>query len=185
MVHRETKSGLTANELRQEQGLILLSCWTRDGLSKDTIAEKLGISRMTLYNWEEKYPEIKEALSKSKEIIDYEVENALLKAALGYRAVETKTIISGSQNKSGNRVVKIEKVEKEVGPNVTACLAWLNNKKPKEWHKNRENEVEISDEMNNVTINIIKHRDKEEDLDEWKDIDTSKDDWSEFEESEE
>ena len=41
--------------------------------------------------------------------------------------------------------------------------------------------------MNNVTINIIKHRDrdKEEDLDEWKDIDTSEDDWSEFEESEE
>ena len=158
MVHRETKSGLTANELRQEQGLILLSCWTRDGLSKDAIAEKLGIARMTLYNWEEKYPEIKEALSKSKEIIDYEVENALLKAALGYRAVD---------------------------PNVTACLAWLNNKKPKEWHKNRENEVEISDEMNNVTINIIKHRDKEEDLDEWKDIDTSEDDWSEFEDSEE
>lgn len=182
-MREKTKSGLTANDLRQPEGLILLSCWTRDGMSKDAIAERLGIARMTLYNWEEKYPEIKNAMSRSKEIVDYEVENALLKAALGYKSVETKTIISGAQNKSGNRVVKIEKTEKEVGPNVTACLAWLNNKKPKEWQRNRDNDIEVNDEMNNITINIIKHKDNEDDLDEWKDMDALEDDRSEFEDS--
>lgn len=62
--------------------LILVEGWARDGLTNEQIAEKLGINPDTLYQYQKKYPEFSESLKKGKEIIDFEVENALLKNAL-------------------------------------------------------------------------------------------------------
>lgn len=65
-----------------EQGLALLAGWARDGYTDEQIAKKMGISRSTLNEWKNKYPDISDTLSKNKEIIDYQVENALLQSAL-------------------------------------------------------------------------------------------------------
>lgn len=46
------------------------------------ILEKDFLKRQTLYEWKKKYPTISNTLKKNKEIVDYEVENALLKSAL-------------------------------------------------------------------------------------------------------
>lgn len=62
--------------------LILLEGWARDGLTDEQIAKNVGISRKTLYEWKSKYGDICTALKKGKEVIDFEVENALLKNAL-------------------------------------------------------------------------------------------------------
>lgn len=66
---------------RTTDGLILLQGWARDGLKDEQIAHNMGIRRTTLYDWKNKYPDINDALKKGKEIVDYEVENALLKRA--------------------------------------------------------------------------------------------------------
>lgn len=66
----------------EPEGLILLQGWARDGLTDEQIAHNMGISAATLYNWKQRYLEILEALKKGKEIVDYEVENALLQKAL-------------------------------------------------------------------------------------------------------
>lgn len=66
----------------EPDGLTLLEGWARDGLTDEQIAGKCGCSCSTLYDWKGKYPEISEALKKGKEVVDYEVENALLAAAL-------------------------------------------------------------------------------------------------------
>lgn len=65
-----------------DDGLTLLQGWARDGLSDEQIARQMGISRSTLSDWKKKFPDISDALKKGKEIVDYEVENALLSAAL-------------------------------------------------------------------------------------------------------
>ena len=65
-----------------EDGLTLLEGWARDGLTDEQLAEKMKIGTRTLYDWKEKYPQILQALKKGKEIVDYEVENALLDKAL-------------------------------------------------------------------------------------------------------
>lgn len=65
-----------------DEGLTLLSGWARDGLTDEQIAQKMGVRRETLYAWEKKYPNISNTLKKGKEVVDYEVENALLKTAL-------------------------------------------------------------------------------------------------------
>lgn len=63
-------------------GLTLLEGWARDGLTDEQLAHNCGITAATLYDWKNRFPEISEALKKGKEVVDYEVENALLNKAL-------------------------------------------------------------------------------------------------------
>ena len=64
------------------EGLILLEGWARDGLTDEQIAHNMGITSKTLYEWKNKYSNICEALKKGKEIVDFEVENALFQSAV-------------------------------------------------------------------------------------------------------
>ena len=65
-----------------EEGLILIQGWARDGLVDEQIAHNMGISTTTLYDWKNKFPELAEAIKKGKEVVDYQVENALFKNAM-------------------------------------------------------------------------------------------------------
>lgn len=84
----------------EPEGLTLLEGWARDGLTDEQIAHNCGITAKTLYEWKNKYGEICEALKKGKEVVDLEVENALLKRALGYTVKEiTKERLSDKGQK--------------------------------------------------------------------------------------
>lgn len=67
----------------EPDGLLLLEGWARDGLTDEQIAKNIGITATTLYEWKNRFPEISDALKKGKEVVDYQVENALLNKALG------------------------------------------------------------------------------------------------------
>lgn len=67
----------------EPEGMQLLEGWARDGLTDEQIAKNMGISYSTLKEWKNKYSAISATLKKGKEVVDYEVENALLKSALG------------------------------------------------------------------------------------------------------
>lgn len=64
-----------------EDGLTLLEGWARDGLTDDQISHNLGVSRSTLAEWKKRFPDLSDALKKGKDVVDYEVENALLERA--------------------------------------------------------------------------------------------------------
>ncbi len=66
----------------EPEGLTLLTGWARDGLIDEQIAHNMGINKATLYDWKKKYPDISDALKEGKEVVDIQVENALLKNAL-------------------------------------------------------------------------------------------------------
>lgn len=70
------------DEWLEKDKLILLEGWARDGLTKEQIAHNIGIGRTTLYEWEQKEPNIANVLKRSREIVDFEVENALYKSAM-------------------------------------------------------------------------------------------------------
>lgn len=74
---------MTVDELLEPEGLALLEGRARDGLTEQEIAKSLGISRSTLYRWKEEHPELAQALRRGKEVVDYQVEGALLQTALG------------------------------------------------------------------------------------------------------
>ena len=144
-----------------DDGLLLLECWPRDGMKLKDIAFNMGISSSKLSQWRNQYEEIYEALKSGKEVVDYRVENALLKAALGFETKEI-TVTIGKQQKGGDWfAITKETKTKEYAPNVTACLAWLNNRKPDIWKRNRDNVVEVDDEDNDITITIVRGKDNE------------------------
>lgn len=66
----------------ESDNLVLLEGWARDGLSMEQIAHNMGISKKTLYNYQESSLPILHAIKKGKEVTDYLVENALFTSAL-------------------------------------------------------------------------------------------------------
>ena len=139
-----------------DDGLILIEAWARDGYTLSEIAQRMGVARYTLSKWRQRYPEITKALSTGKELIDYKVENALLKAALGYTTKEIKVTL-GKKIVSGEvfEVLK-ETTTREVAPNVTACMAWLNNRKHDQWKRNRDKVIDLDEEDSNINITIVR-----------------------------
>lgn len=117
-------------------GLLLLEGWARDGLTDEQLAQKMEISPSTLYEWKAKFPEISEALKKGKEVVDIQVENALLKRALGYEYMEERVEIS---EKDGKKVIQ---TMKQVIPDTTAQIFWLKNRRPDKWRDKPQERAE-------------------------------------------
>ena len=95
-----------------------------------------------MYDWQNRFPEVTEALKRGKEVVDQAVENALLKRALGYEYEEVKEITEG--NEKGRDRKRIEKTIKHVVPDVTAQIFWLKNRKPNEWRDKKDLDVAVN-----------------------------------------
>lgn len=109
----------------------LVEMYAREGLIDSDIAKKLGISNDTFYEYKKRHPEFAEALKKGKAPVDFEVENALLKRALGYEYEEV-TEESGT-NEKGTWTKKTV-AKKFIAPDVTAQIFWLKNRRPDRWN---------------------------------------------------
>lgn len=65
------------------EGLTLVEGWARDGLTDEQIAHNMGVAYSTLRKWRDTYEALSAALKKGKEVVDFEVENALFRNAIG------------------------------------------------------------------------------------------------------
>jgi hypothetical protein len=119
-----------------KEKLMQIEAWCRDGLTDEQIYHNLGISK--------EHNDLSDALKRGKEVIDIQVENSLLKRAMGYtyEEVTKESIMDGETGKYTLKVTKI--VKKEVQPDTTAQIFWLKNRKPAEWRDKHEQEIEIT-----------------------------------------
>lgn len=143
-----TKNNQVKEWLDDEDNLLLLESWARDGYTIQDIAMRVGVHVSTFRGWMADYPEIKKAVNTGRELVDYKVENALLKAALGFKTREVKVVAT----MKGGRIVEERKevTDKEFAPNVSAITAWLYNRQPKKW-KNMNSKVNMFDELDKDT----------------------------------
>lgn len=129
----------------EPDSLLLLEAWARDGLTDEQIAHNMGVAYSTLRVWRDKFSALSAALKKGKDVVDVEVENALLKKALGYTYTET-TKERGVNPETGKvELITTKVVTKEVVPDTTAQIFWLKNRRPDLW-RDKQN-VELSGEV--------------------------------------
>ncbi len=97
------------------------------GDTEDMIAAKIGISKTTLSNWKNRYPDFMSALKESKNVADELVEASLFQRAIGYNQPGIKIFC-----KKDGEIVTHQFVER-FAPDVTACIFWLKNRQPDKW----------------------------------------------------
>lgn len=169
----KTQKDCIATEWLEEDNLMLLECWARDGYTFQDIANRIGVNISTLRQWRVQYPEINNALKKGREIVDYMVENALLKSALGYKTKETKITTIMRYGKVVE--TQTETIDKEQAPNVSAIQCWLYNRLPDKWKKNRDAIIDFDKEDTTIQVTVTRasakqeQSDAQQEDDEWQD----------------
>lgn len=140
---------------------MLAQGYAREGCTDKQIYEKLGIGKETFYKYLRINKDFSDALKEGKKPVDTDVENMLLKRAMGYEYEEVTREVRKSGNdmsveekkESGKTSVQyIKKTIKHVVPDVKAQQFWLKNRKPKTWRDRQE----ISGEDGNPIEHNIK-----------------------------
>lgn len=125
----------SAQAIATKDNLIRIAAWTRDGLTEEQIAKNFGISYNT-FKRAKKDPEYGElitaALIQTKDVVDMEVENMLLKRARGYEYDEV------TEEYEMGVLVKRKVTRKMVVPDTSAQIFWLKNRQPDKWRDRRE-----------------------------------------------
>nr|DAP58336.1 MAG TPA: terminase small subunit [Caudoviricetes sp.] len=110
----------------------MIEGWARQGLTDEQIAKNMGIKKSTFYDWLKKYPDISESLKKGKAPVDFEVENALYKRAVGFKYEEIETV---EEEVDGVFKTRVKRTQKTALPDTSAIIFWLKNRKPEQWRK--------------------------------------------------
>ena len=130
-----------------DDGLTLIQSWARDGLTNDQIAHNVGVAQRTFTDWVARFPAISAALKKGKAPVDLQVENALLKRALGYDYEETVVIETGGRKQT-------RKMIKHMPPDTTAQIFWLKNRRPDRWRDKIEQVQTVENELLESLMNL-------------------------------
>ncbi len=118
-----------------KDNLIRIAAWSRDGLTEGQIARNLGVHPNTFCRAKkdkEFGPKIVEALAQTRDVVDMEVENMLLKRAKGFTYDEVK------EEWEMGVLVKRTVTRKYVVPDTGAQIFWLKNRKQETWRDRRE-----------------------------------------------
>ena len=133
-----------------EDGLRLLKHWARNGLTDEEIANTIGISTQTLYNWKNKHVEIFEALKKTKEAYDSEVVDALERSALGYFVWEEEWTNKWNPKTKQFDLTLSKKKRVWVKPDTTAQIFWLKNRDKLHWRDKQEISMDVDEDVTGV-----------------------------------
>lgn len=120
------------HEWLQQDNLLMIEGWARQGLTDEQIASNIGIGTTTFYTWVDRFPVIRESLKKGKAPVDFEVENALYKRAVGFEYEEVETLI---EEVNGETKKKVKRTKRKVLPDTSAIIFWLKNRKSEQWRK--------------------------------------------------
>lgn len=116
-----------------------LAYWmTRSGLTQKQIAKQLGVTQQCVNKWAKMYPDMFDALYKtSKNLVDMQVEDALLKKCLGYDFEEVREEYRQWRNEITNEfqeyLAKRTTTSKHIEPSVAACIFWLQRRQGNLW----------------------------------------------------
>ncbi len=98
----------------------------------EEVAELLGISVKTYYNWQEKYSAFEQSVNEGKVGTDLKAIENLADMVTGYEIVEVHI------NKTTGDEIEVRRQSK---PDLAAIRYWLNNRRSENWRERRDNNV--------------------------------------------
>jgi hypothetical protein len=104
---------------------------SRLGATDFDIAEELGVTTVTIWNWRSKHQEFFNALLEGKEAFDDRIERSLAQRAAGYSYHSQKVMQFEGQT------VRADIIE-HIAPDVGAIKLWLGNRRPDKWKEKAE-----------------------------------------------
>ena len=131
-------------EWLEPDGLQRIEGWARDGLTDIQIAQNIGISKDTFYEWKKRFPDFADSLKKTKEIADRNVENALYNRACGGIQTLKKPhkVKREYFDEMGRKCYQEEIITVDeqiyIPGDTTAQIFWLKNRKPDTWRDKQE-----------------------------------------------
>ena len=155
-VSNSIKIDIVAGEIAMEKGrgikfwakkaqLEKIKEWAEDGLSAKQIAENMGISRSTLYEWVQKNTDIADSFTCGRACAVANVENQLYQKTQGYNVGVKKVIKLKKAEYKDGKIVKaweepMEITEEIHVPADTAAIKfYLTNMNPEKWKNNADN----------------------------------------------
>ena len=102
-----------------------------NGATDYDLAQEFGVTTVTIWRWQARYPEFCNALKVQKGEYDERVKRSLAQRAVGYtyRAVK----ITSYEGK-----VTLTEYDEHVPPDPGAAKIWLVNRQPDEWRDRKE-----------------------------------------------
>ena len=147
----------------------LVEEYAKGGLNDKQIAENLGISKTTYFDYIKKYPDFSNALKRGRVPANRNVENAMYKNACGYTATELHEeyefidIFDKNKKPTGKtkRILRRRKVvTKDFRPDNTSGIFWLTNKMPDIWK--HINKIEVSGNLKSIAELVKEMKDEAE-----------------------
>lgn len=136
MAKRGRKSGF--NESLKSRIIALVG----EGKTLEQVAEIIGVSKQTIYNWFGHHKDLLYAVREARQIADELVEASLFSRALGYSHPEEKLFAHEGL------VIDRQIITKHYPPDTTAAMFWLRNRQPARWKEKTEGDV-------NVNVNAV------------------------------
>lgn len=119
-----------------EDSLLLLRGWKRDGLDDKDIAKKIGTTPETLCRWKSRSEAIRQALNKTKAIVDRDLEESMFKRASGYYVDEYVEEYRYDENGNETLVYK-RKTRKYIPPSETMQIFLSKHQIRGKWNDDR------------------------------------------------
>lgn len=124
---------------------ILVEKMARLGYTDIEMSEELDITPSTFNKWKTEKPEFSESIIKGKNDINKQVENALLRNALGFSEEDVKIFQFEGQPVYADYTKKHK-------PETKAQELWLRNREPDRWREKKE--IELTGGELPISINI-------------------------------
>lgn len=133
-------------EWLQPEKLDQITNWAANGLNNEQIAESMGITATTLYEWQNRFPEFKDALKNGRKLSVQAIENQFFKNAYGMLEETTEIIEEDQVFTNGKWVATkrhVRKTTKKIPPNTAAQIFFLKNKAG--YSDNPEQNIDVED----------------------------------------
>lgn len=109
------------------------------GATDDDLADFFNVTKQTINNWKDRYPEFLDSVKSAKAELDESVERSLFQRAMGYSHPEEKVF-------NNNGEIITHQTRKHYPPDATSMIFWLKNRQPEKWRDAQDRNINLTPE---------------------------------------